>query len=251
MDPKQIKTYITHHDALPNIKYVFQEMYADNIDTIIATDGVRGHAINTELKRTKTDFSGKPIIGSTFLRGLNIKPLMPTISIPHDLSYATNLTLDLGGVSFTQKFRRKEGYKDFDAVFFGAVLLDDTHHRIMQTYLYRDTTHYASKADPLLPPSNIKRILEQGSYTISTPHRGVKMELVKETTNANIEKVKDCGLIIKRTTTFFNKEKKEDISYYVITATGRIMVFDGEHTTFDTPAKTGYVLLSDPIKVTK
>lgn len=251
MDPKQIKTYITHHDALPNIKYVFQEMYADNVETIIATDGVRGHAINTELKRTKTDFSGKPIIGSTFLRGLDIKPLMPTISIPHDLSYAANLTLDFGGVSFTQKFRRREGYKDFDAVFFGAVLLDDTHHRIMQTYLRFQSNNVASAREPLLNPIVIKQVLEKGEYITVFPTRAIKMELVKETTNEHIKKVTNCGLIIKRTATFFNKERKEDISYYVITATGRVMVFEGEHNTFDTPAKTGYVLLSDPIKVTK
>lgn len=253
MNPKDIKTLIMYHSNIPNAKQMLRDMYAnpETVERLVATNGIHNHCITTELHRTKTDYSGKPKIASIYLKGIEGKHLVPTISVPHDVENGVNLTLDLGGVSFTQKFRRKQGYRDFDSVFFEQVLLDDLHHRIMQTYLYRDFGHYSSKADPLLTPSNVKRILEQGFYAISTPHRGVKMELVKETTNANIEKVKDCGLIIKRTVTFFNKERKEDISYYVITATGRVMVFDGEYTTFDTPAKTGYVLLTDPPKVKK
>lgn len=253
MDPKEVKTLIMYHGGLPDVKRTIRNMYADpmQIETLVATNGIHNHTLVTDLIRTKTDFRGKPKISSIYLKGIEGKHLMPTISVPHDVENGVDLTLDLGGVSFTHKFRRLSGNPGFDAVFFEHLLLDHTHHRIMQTYFTRNIGFNPNSPSPLLAPTFVKNILEQGEITHRGKGRDVKFELVKETTNDNISKVIGCGLIIKRTVIFFNKERKEDISYYVITATGCVIVFDGEHTTFERPAKTGYVLLTDPIKVKK
>lgn len=250
---KEVSVLICYHHDLTHVQKTWgvDGVLPKSIHTIVATDGTNRAQIKTDLTRNKTGFSGKPIIASAMLKGIKDKPLVPELSISHGEHQKVVAKMDFGDVSFTQVFTRHAKDRHCESVFFGAVLLQDLGHRLHQTWMYKETPLNHNATIPVLSPLHIRAMLRQPVFKIIGPHRETHYEVVRETTNPHVEKMKDSGLIVKRTTIFFNKERKERIEMYVISATGSFRVFEGENTNFEKETKTGYVLLTDPVKPTK
>lgn len=253
MNPNDVSTVICYHHDLPRIQETFGEgvVFPENVTNIVAVDGTNRAVLKTTLLRNKEGFSGKPVISSMMLKGIKEKPLTPELSIKHGESNRVVAKLDFGDVSFTQVFTRFPKDRHCESVFFGGNLLDATNHRLYQTYLHREAVMNNNSLIPVLSPRFVRTMLRQPVFKILGPHREIHYEVVRETTNQHVEKMKDSGLIVKRATVFFNKERKEHIEMIVISALGSFRVFEGEHTNFEKETKTGYVLLTDPVKPTK
>jgi len=252
------KTGVAHlvcfHHNLHNVGGFFDDgKIADSLSVVTATDGIMRIQVTTQLVRNNTGFIGKPRLSSMMLKGITDKLLVPSIIIPND-NKEILLKMDFGNVSFTQLFK-KDNYHSVDRpLLFGHQFLESMKHRVMQTYYATNTmiAHGTSPMSPILTPDFVKELLEKEKISIKQGvHKETTYTLVKTTTNDNIKKVINCGLIVRRANVYYNKEKKEDVSYYVITATGRVMVFEGDNTDFENPVKTGYVLLTNPTKAKK
>lgn len=253
MNPNEVGVVICFHHDLPNVQKTFgiDTVFPESVHTVIATDGTNRAQIKTALTRNKIGFAGKPIIASQMLKGIKTKPLVPELSIKHGDHQRVTAKLDFGDVSFTQVFTRHAKDRHCESVFFGSVLLQDLSHRLHQTWLYKETKVNSNSTIPVLAPWQVRAMLRQPVFKIIGPHREIHYQVVRETTNPHVEKMKDSGLIVKRSVIFFNKERKERIEMYVISATGSFRVFEGEDTNFEKETKTGYVLFADPIKPTK
>jgi len=249
---KEISTVITYHHDFPRVNKSFgiDLVIPAHVKQLIGIDGINRAVIRTTLDRNKKGFAGKAVISSAMLKGITDNLLVPEISIKHGEDHNVTAKLDLGGVSFTQEFSRFPKDRHCESVFFGGNYLDVMNHRIHHTYQSRNSINVSGDV-PLLAPRYIKEMLEKGAYHIASLVRKSTYEVVRETTNQHIEKMKHSGLIVKRTVTFFNKERKEHIEYIVISALGSFRVFEGEHTNFEKETKTGYVLFADPTKPTK
>jgi len=248
----EIGTIIMFHHDLPRANVAYNgdlKKLPDSVHTLIATDSSSRHQFVTHLNRTKKGFEGTPKLKSFHLKGIGDKLVVPSILIPPEDNRVV-LTLDLGGVSFTQIFTRHPADQHCESVFFGGRLLADLSHRIHITYM-RNLNRQADVAALVMYPGVLKKIMQQGEIKFNNSQRETKIELVKETTNKHIVRVQDSGLILKRTTTIYNKDRKVYIDYIVVSATGSMRLFEGENTTFEREAKTGYVLLTDLPKVTK
>lgn len=247
-----VEHLICFHHNLHNLSAFFDDnQLPDSLRVVTATDGIMRIQVNTQLTRNKTGFVGKPRLSTMMLKGVTEKLAVPSIGIPNN-GKEIHLKMDFGNVSFMQLFK-KDNYHGIDRpLFFGHQFLEDMKHRVMQTYYATNTmfTHAAGTImSPILTPDFVKELLEKEKISIKQGvHKETTYTLVKTTTNDNIKKVINCGLIVRRANVYYNKEKKEDVSYYVITATGRVMVFEGDNSDFETPVKTGYLLLSNPAK---
>lgn len=253
------KTGVAHlvcfHHNLHNVGGFFDDdKIADSLRVITATDGIMRIQVTTQLTRNKTGFVGKPRVATMMLKGITEKLMVPSIGIPNG-GKEILLKMDFGNVSFTQRFKKDNHHSVDRPLFFGHQFLEDMKHRVMQTYYATNTiiSHATGTVmSPILTPDFVKELLEKEKISIKQGiHKETTYTLVKTTTNENIKKVINCGLIVRRANVYYNKEKKEDISYYVITATGRVMVFEGDNTDFENPVKTGYVLLTNPTKAKK
>lgn len=251
MNPKEIDTLICFHHDLPRVQETFgvDTVFPENVTTLIAIDGTNRSTIKTTLLRNKVGFAGKPVISSMMLKGIKEKPLVPELSIKHGESNRVVASMKVGDNSFTQVFTRFSEDRQCESVFFGASLLEATGHRLHQTYMRTQNPNYLSEV-PTIAPALLHFVLKDGSYKTTTSVREVLWEVVRETTNQHVEKMKHSGLILKRTISFFHKERKQSIDYIVVSALGSFRIFEGEHTKFEKETKTGYVLLTNLPKVT-
>jgi len=247
----EINTIITYHHDFPRVNKSFgiDLVIPQHIKTIVGIDGINRATIRTTLERDKKGFAGHAVISSPMLKGITDNLIVPEISFKHGEDNSLMAKLQFGNNSFTQIFSRHPQDRDCESVYFGANYLDVMNHRIHQTYMKAQNPNHVSTVSPI-EPALLYFVLKDGSYKTTTSVREVLWEVVRETTNQHVEKMKHSGLIMKRTITFFHKERKQNIDYFVVSALGSFRIFEGENTNFEKESKTGYVLLTNLPKVT-
>lgn len=81
------------------------------------------------------------------------------------------------------------------------------------------------------------KVLSKNGLTVST--YSVVNEIVSDT-KVDIGKL---GVVLKKETTWFNKQMKKETEYMIVSALGAVMVFEGENPDFVTPSKLVYIRL--------